>query len=75
MGNNCFKGWGMLFPKWRDILLIFDFFPQKSGFTGVGYPKETPVALADYVEKNNLQDKMQFELFVGASTNPLVEDR
>ena len=25
------------------------------GFTGVGYPKVLPVALADHVEKNNLQ--------------------
>ena len=25
------------------------------GFTGVGYPKVVPVALADHVEKNNLQ--------------------
>ncbi|BGP21964.1 acetyl-CoA hydrolase [Rhodotorula toruloides] len=46
-----------------------------SGFTGVGYPKETPAALAEYVEKNNLQGKMRFSLFVGASTGPEVEER
>eukprot|EP00743_Colponemidia_sp_Colp-15_P003155 GILK01003408.1.p1 GENE.GILK01003408.1~~GILK01003408.1.p1 ORF type:complete len:525 (-),score=79.39 GILK01003408.1:231-1805(-) len=46
-----------------------------SGFTGVGYPKETPVALANYVEKNNLQGKMRFNLFIGASTGAETEDR
>ncbi|CAG8711414.1 20911_t:CDS:10 [Gigaspora margarita] len=40
-----------------------------SGFTGVGYPKITPNALADYVEKNNLQGKLKFDLYVGASTS------
>jgi hypothetical protein len=29
----------------------------------VGYPKETPAALAEHVEKNNLQGKMRFSLF------------
>ena len=28
-----------------------------SGFTPAGYPKEVPIALADYVEKNGLQGK------------------
>ena len=28
-----------------------------SGFTPVGYPKKVPIALADYVEENNLQGK------------------
>lgn len=50
-----------------------------SGFTGVGYPKMTPSAIADYAEKNNLQSdpktKLQFNLFVGASTGPETEDR
>ncbi|CAK5277105.1 unnamed protein product [Mycena citricolor] len=46
-----------------------------SGFTGVGYPKRVPTALADLVEQNNLQSKMRFNLFVGASTGPEVEDR
>ncbi|CAG8762891.1 23423_t:CDS:2, partial [Gigaspora rosea] len=46
-----------------------------SGFTGVGYPKITPNALADYVEKNNLQGKLKFDLYVGASTSAEVEDR
>ena len=50
-----------------------------SGFTGVGYPKATPTAIADHVEKNNLQadpaTKMKFNLFVGASVGPEVEDR
>uniref|UniRef100_A0A6B2L215 Acetyl-CoA hydrolase n=1 Tax=Arcella intermedia TaxID=1963864 RepID=A0A6B2L215_9EUKA len=46
-----------------------------SGFTGVGYPKVTPVLLADHVEKNNLQGKLRFNLFVGASTGAETEDR
>ncbi|CDS02617.1 hypothetical protein LRAMOSA00022 [Lichtheimia ramosa] len=46
-----------------------------SGFTGVGYPKMIPSALADHVEKNNLQGKLKFNLFVGASTGAETEDR
>lgn len=34
-----------------------------------------PVALADHVEKNSLQGKMRFNLFVGASTGGETEDR
>lgn len=41
-----------------------------SGFTGVGAPKAVPKALADHVEKNNLQGKLSFNLFVGASAGP-----
>ncbi|KAK6197406.1 putative acetyl-CoA deacylase [Scheffersomyces amazonensis] len=41
-----------------------------SGFTGVGAPKAIPAALVDHVEKNNLQGKLQFNLFVGASAGP-----
>ncbi|KAI5479169.1 acyl-CoA carboxylate CoA-transferase [Pseudohyphozyma bogoriensis] len=50
-----------------------------SGFTGVGYPKRVPAAIADHIENNNLQadpaTKKRFELFVGASSGPEVEDR
>ncbi|KAF5376908.1 hypothetical protein D9615_007351 [Tricholomella constricta] len=50
-----------------------------SGFTGVGYPKTVPTAIADHVESNNLQanpeTKKKFNLFVGASVGPEVEDR
>jgi len=46
-----------------------------SGFTPVGYPKVVPLALADYVEKNSLQGKMRFNLFIGASIGAEVEDR
>ncbi|KAG6843669.1 acetyl-CoA hydrolase [Tephrocybe sp. NHM501043] len=50
-----------------------------SGFTGVGYPKVVPTAIADHVEANNLQadpsTKKKFNLFVGASVGPEVEDR
>jgi acetyl-CoA hydrolase len=50
-----------------------------SGFTGVGYPKMVPTAMADHIEQNNLQadpsTKKKFNLFVGASVGPEVEDR
>ncbi|BFZ59671.1 acetyl-CoA hydrolase [Saitoella coloradoensis] len=46
-----------------------------SGFTGVGYPKLVPTAIADHVEKNNLQGQMKFDLFVGASAGAETEDR
>ena len=39
-----------------------------SGFTGVGYPKKLPAALAEHVEKNGLQGKLKYNLFVGASS-------
>lgn len=35
-----------------------------SGFTPAGYPKVVPIALADHVEKNNLQGKLRFNLMV-----------
>src|SRR6056297_3926489 len=46
-----------------------------SGFTPVGYPKVVPIALADYVEKNNLQGQLQHNVFCGASVGAEVEDR
>lgn len=46
-----------------------------SGFTPVGYPKVVPAVLADHVEKNNLQGKMRFNLFIGASIGAEIEDR
>ncbi|KAK9468628.1 hypothetical protein V1512DRAFT_257534 [Lipomyces arxii] len=46
-----------------------------SGFTPVGSPKVVPEALADYVEQNNLQGKLQFDLFVGASSVEHIENR
>ncbi|KAI5777133.1 putative acetyl-CoA hydrolase Ach1 [Geopyxis carbonaria] len=46
-----------------------------SGFTGVGYPKRLPIALADYVEANNLQGKNKYSLFVGASSGAETENR
>ncbi|KAK4333586.1 Acetyl-CoA hydrolase [Rhodotorula toruloides] len=49
--------------------------PRLLWMVWVGYPKETPAALAEHVEKNNLQGKMRFSLFVGASTGPEVEER
>lgn len=41
-----------------------------SGFTGVGAPKVIPRVLVDHVEKNDLQGKLAFNLFVGASAGP-----
>jgi len=46
-----------------------------SGFTPVGYPKAVPIALADHVEKNKLQGKLQFNLFIGASVGEETEGR
>ncbi|KAF1811561.1 putative acetyl-CoA hydrolase Ach1 [Eremomyces bilateralis CBS 781.70] len=46
-----------------------------SGFTGVGYPKQIPTALADHVERNNLQGKLKYNLFVGASAGAETENR
>ena len=46
-----------------------------SGFTPAGYPKAVPIALADHVEKSNLQGKLKFSLFSGASVGAETEDR
>lgn len=46
-----------------------------SGFTPVGYPKVMPIAIADYVEKNSLQGKWRFNLYIGASVGAECEDR
>lgn len=46
-----------------------------SGFTGVGYPKVMPTLLSEHVEANNLQGKMKFRLFVGASGGNETETR
>lgn len=46
-----------------------------SGFTPAGYPKAIPIALADHVEKNNLQGKLKFNLFIGASVGAETENR
>jgi acetyl-CoA hydrolase len=59
---------------------LIDMFPHNSyigwsGFTGVGYPKKVPTALADHVERNNLQGKLKYNLFVGASSGAETENR
>lgn len=46
-----------------------------SGFSAVGDPKVVPAALADHVERNHLQGKLQFDLYVGASSDIKSEDR
>ncbi|KAI5305970.1 hypothetical protein KEM56_002701 [Ascosphaera pollenicola] len=69
-----------LLNKLRKPEELIDLFPHNayvgwSGFTGVGYPKMVPTALADYVEKNNLQGKRKYNLFVGASAGADTENR
>ncbi|KAE9398209.1 acyl-CoA carboxylate CoA-transferase [Gymnopus androsaceus JB14] len=65
----------------EDLVPLFkdDDYIGWSGFTGVGYPKTMPTAIADDIESNNLQadpaTKKKFNLFVGASVGPEVEDR
>ncbi|KAF2472895.1 nagb/rpia/CoA transferase-like protein [Lindgomyces ingoldianus] len=59
---------------------LIDMFPHGSyigwsGFTGVGYPKMIPNALADHVEKNGLQGQLKYNLFVGASSGAETENR
>ncbi|KAK4972949.1 acetyl-CoA hydrolase [Elasticomyces elasticus] len=59
---------------------LVDLFPNGtyigwSGFTGVGYPKKVPTMLAEHVEKNNLQGKLKYNLFVGASSGAETENR
>lgn len=44
-----------------------------SGFTPAGYPKVIPIALADHVQKTG--EKMQFDLFCGASMGAESENR
>ncbi|KAG6843668.1 Acetyl-CoA hydrolase [Tephrocybe sp. NHM501043] len=67
--------------KPEDLAPLFknDDYIGWSGFTGVGYPKSVPSAIADHVEAKNLQadptTKKKFNLFVGASVGPEVEDR
>ncbi|KAK9461410.1 uncharacterized protein V1516DRAFT_707579 [Lipomyces oligophaga] len=46
-----------------------------SGFTGVGAPKAVPIALQEYVEKNNLQGDLRFALYVGASAPDAIEGK
>ncbi|KAJ3746814.1 acyl-CoA carboxylate CoA-transferase [Lentinula detonsa] len=65
----------------EDLVPMFkhDDYIGWSGFTGVGYPKTMPTAIADDIESNYLQadpsTKKKFNLFVGASVGPEVEDR
>lgn len=56
-------------PLFRDGMYL-----GFSGFAG-GNPKLIPMVLADYVEKNNLQGKLRFNIFTGASIGRDVEDR
>ncbi|KAF9043348.1 hypothetical protein BJ165DRAFT_1484400 [Panaeolus papilionaceus] len=69
----------MASPEELAPLFKHDDYIGWSGFTGVGYPKTVPTAIANYIEKNNLQDdpatKKKFNLFVGASCGPEVEER
>lgn len=55
-------------PLFRDGMYL--------GFSGFadGNPKLIPMVLADYVEKNNLQGKLRFNIFTGASIGRDIED-
>ncbi|KAI5309320.1 acetyl-CoA hydrolase [Ascosphaera atra] len=69
-----------LLQKLRKPEELINHFPNNayvgwSGFTGVGYPKMVPTALAEHVEKNNLQGKLRYNLFVGASSGAETEGR
>ena len=46
-----------------------------SGFAPVGDPKIVPIVLSEYVEKNNLQGKLRFNLFKGGSSGEKNENR
>ncbi|EDR04672.1 uncharacterized protein LACBIDRAFT_252427 [Laccaria bicolor S238N-H82] len=65
----------------KDLAPLFknDDYIGWSGFTGVGYPKTVPTAMADLAEESKMQEnpetKKKFNLFVGASVGPEVEDR
>ena len=41
----------------------------------IGARRKVPTALADHVEKNNLQGKLKYSLFVGASSGAETENR
>ncbi|CCH61410.1 hypothetical protein TBLA_0E03560 [Henningerozyma blattae CBS 6284] len=61
--------------KLRDPKELIPYFKNDqyigwSGFTGVGAPKVIPETLANHVQENNLQGKLRFNLFVGASAGP-----
>ncbi|ADU65518.1 acetyl-CoA hydrolase [Desulfurispirillum indicum] len=70
-----------LFMKPEDTIPFFKQAETKpmnlgwSGFTPVGYPKVVPIAIAEHVERNNLQGKWKFNLFIGASVGAETEDR
>jgi acetyl-CoA hydrolase len=69
-----------LISKVRSAEDCIDFFKDGmdlgwSGFTPVGYPKKVPICLANYVEQNNLQGKLKFNIFHGAHVGPETEDR
>src|SRR3974377_2409772 len=45
-----------------------------SGFTGSGYPKEVPIALARRIAEANIHgQKFQVRVFTGASTRPELD--
>lgn len=46
-----------------------------SGFGPSGDPKVIPTLLADHVEQNNLQGKLRFTLFTGASISADIDSR
>jgi len=65
------------------IIYVYTLASAPSFFFYVSYPltlqppltRKVPTALADHVEKNNLQGKLKFNLFVGASSGAETENR
>jgi acetyl-CoA hydrolase len=45
-----------------------------SGFTGVNTPKAIPKAIVEHVDKNQLAGKIKYDVFVGASTGPDIDN-
>ena len=73
-----------LLDKVRHVEEVVPYFKNNmslgwSGFTGVGGPKIVPTALADFVEKQKLNqdgsEEMRFNLITGASTDLPIESR
>lgn len=73
--NGAYIGWsgftGVGYPKYLPFL------PSRTspGRQANTHDRKTPAALADHVERNNLQGKLRYSLFVGASSGAETENR
>ena len=57
------------------LLINVDIVRAYSGIDGYPCSRKIPTMLADHVEKNNLQGKLRYSLFVGASSGAETENR